>query len=121
MQNPSSIFQNPAINYIPQLSPEHAPSNLHLLALLKEIADEAKCSVAQLSLAWLMRQACVIPIISTSKLAHLSENIAAKDVQLDKAVIDKIALLPTISGSRSGDAIYRFGEEMRPYSPSYKP
>ena len=120
VQNPSSIFHNPEVNYIPQLSPEHEQSNVSLLASLKKIADEAQCSVAQLSLAWLMRQPSVIPLMSTSKLEHLLENIQAKDIQLADATMQRIASLPSISGSRSGDLIYSFAEEMRPYSPSYK-
>jgi len=51
---------------------------------LDALAKEKGVSVAQLSLAWLLqRSQLMIPIPGTSKVAHLEENVAAKDVELD--------------------------------------
>jgi aryl-alcohol dehydrogenase-like predicted oxidoreductase len=50
---------------------------------LSRIAAKRGASVAQLSLAWLLRKSPVIlPIPGTSKVAHLEENIAAAGVTL---------------------------------------
>jgi len=51
---------------------------------LDALAKEKGVSVAQLSLAWLLqRSQLMIPIPGTSEVAHLEENVAAKDVELD--------------------------------------
>jgi aryl-alcohol dehydrogenase-like predicted oxidoreductase len=121
LAHPSSIFNNPVLSsFTPQFLSEHQENNLLLLTHLKSIADQAQCTVAQLSLAWLMQQPGVIPLVSTSHVEHLLENIQAKDVQLSHAAIDQIAQLPKISGSRCGKMIRDLAPEMRPYSPSFR-
>jgi aryl-alcohol dehydrogenase-like predicted oxidoreductase len=51
---------------------------------LDSLAKEKGATVAQLSLAWLLQRSPVmIPIPGTSKVAHLEENLAAKNVELD--------------------------------------
>ncbi len=50
---------------------------------LAELAAQTRVSVAQLSLAWLLRRSpMMLPIPGTSSVAHLEENIAAVDVTL---------------------------------------
>ena len=64
---------------------------LHLDALatsdvLAGIAGEAGATTSQVALAWLLRKsAATILIPGTSSLAHLEENIAARDVELTDA------------------------------------
>jgi aryl-alcohol dehydrogenase-like predicted oxidoreductase len=64
---------------------------LHLDALatsdvLAGIAGEAGATTSQVALAWLLRtSAATILIPGTSSLAHLEENIAARDVELTDA------------------------------------
>jgi aryl-alcohol dehydrogenase-like predicted oxidoreductase len=51
---------------------------------LDALAHEKGVSVAQFSLAWLLKRSSVmIPIPGTSKVAHLEENVASRDVELD--------------------------------------
>lgn len=51
---------------------------------LDELARSSGCSVAQLSLAWLLQRSPVmLPIPGTSKVAHLEENCAAAAISLD--------------------------------------
>jgi len=51
---------------------------------LDGLANETGVSVAQLSLAWLLRRSpVIIPIPGTTNVAHLEENYAARDVELD--------------------------------------
>jgi pyridoxine 4-dehydrogenase len=60
------------------LKPDH-PS----LQALEQIAVRHGATVAQLSLAWLLRRSPVIlPIPGTSKVAHLEENVAAAALNL---------------------------------------
>jgi aryl-alcohol dehydrogenase-like predicted oxidoreductase len=50
---------------------------------LDALAVQSGHSVAQLSLAWLLRRSPVMmPIPGTSKVAHLEENCSAADVVL---------------------------------------
>ncbi len=52
-------------------------------AALARLADRHGASVAQLSIAWLLRRSPVIlPIPGTSKVVHLEENIAAAGLKL---------------------------------------
>ena len=54
--------------------------------VLDQIAQRANCSVAQLSLAWLLaRSPVMMPIPGTSRVAHLEENCAAGSIVLDGA------------------------------------
>ncbi|HEV3188046.1 MAG TPA: aldo/keto reductase [Acidimicrobiales bacterium] len=61
---------------------------------LDALAKEKGVSVAQLSLAWLLlRSTLMIPIPGTSKVAHLEENVAAKDVELDDDTFKQLSEL----------------------------
>jgi len=55
-----------------------------LTRTLERVAEREKFSVAQLSLAWLLRRSPVLlPIPGTSNIAHLEENVTAAAVNLD--------------------------------------
>jgi pyridoxine 4-dehydrogenase len=61
---------------------------------LDSLAKEKGATVAQLSLAWLLRRSPVmIPIPGTSKVAHLEENIAAQNVELDDETFNTLSKL----------------------------
>ncbi len=61
---------------------------------LHQLATDRGITVAQLSLAWLLRRSpVVIPIPGTSKVAHLEENLEAADVTLDDATFDAVEKL----------------------------
>jgi len=55
-----------------------------LASTLAHVAERNKVTVAQLSLAWLLRRSPVLlPIPGTSNIQHLEENMAAASVTLD--------------------------------------
>jgi aryl-alcohol dehydrogenase-like predicted oxidoreductase len=61
---------------------------------LDAISHEKGVSVAQLSLAWLLKRSPVmIPIPGTSKVSHLEENVASRDVVLDDATFRTLSEL----------------------------
>jgi aryl-alcohol dehydrogenase-like predicted oxidoreductase len=61
---------------------------------LHQLASAQGVTVAQLSLAWLLRRSpVVIPIPGTSKVAHLEENLAAAQVALDDETFEAIEKL----------------------------
>jgi aryl-alcohol dehydrogenase-like predicted oxidoreductase len=90
--------------FMPRFDAEHYPANLALLAPLKAIADEAGCTLAQLSLAWVLAQGDhIIPIPGTGKLEHLIENAGAADVRLSPATAARVGAIinqNTVSGPR---------------------
>ncbi len=80
------------------------PHNLNFIKALEELAKKKQCSLAQLSLAWLLAQGdSVIPIPGTSHLDYLKENIGAIDVNLspdDLKMIQQLMKEHPIKGAR---------------------
>ncbi|MEV0387850.1 aldo/keto reductase [Nonomuraea sp. NPDC050643] len=68
---------------MPRTMGENAEHNRALAAGVKEIADAAGVTAAQISLAWLLAQGDdIVPIPGTKRLRYLEENAAAADVTL---------------------------------------
>jgi aryl-alcohol dehydrogenase-like predicted oxidoreductase len=56
---------------------------MKLVNQFKELADKKKCTTAQLSLAWLLKQGeDIIPIPGTKTIKYLDENWGALNVHL---------------------------------------
>jgi len=91
---------------MPRFNPEHYPRNLRLLPGYKALAAEARCTPAQLALAWLLhRGADIIPIPGTTSVDHLREDLGAADVRLDPGLLARLEahINPqTVSGHRYG-------------------
>ncbi len=64
---------------------------LDAVAKLKPIAAEAGVSMSQLALAWVLRQPAVTSaIVGATKLAHVEDNVAAADLQLDASLFERM-------------------------------
>jgi aryl-alcohol dehydrogenase-like predicted oxidoreductase len=89
--------------FSPRFQGANFDANLRLVGRVEEIAREKGCSPGQLALAWLLAQgADVAPIPGTKRRPYLEENLAAADVVLDPADLERIeAAAP--SGAASGD------------------
>jgi aryl-alcohol dehydrogenase-like predicted oxidoreductase len=89
---------------MPRFEPTNFAANLKLADAAQTIAQEAGCTLAQLSLAWLLsRGEHVVPIPGTTHIAHLEANTAAADVNPGPAVLARIDALihPTrVKGAR---------------------
>lgn len=89
---------------MPRFSPENYARNLSLLPTLRELAEQKNCTMAQLSLAWLLSKGDhVIPIPGTRSLAHLEENRGALDVSPGRDVMTRLEHIFTpqaIAGAR---------------------
>ncbi|MDR1967496.1 MAG: aldo/keto reductase [Burkholderiaceae bacterium] len=89
---------------MPRFTPAHLPRNLALLGGLRAIAAELGCTLAQLALAWVLRQGPhILPIPGTRSVEHLHENLGAADVRLPGAVVARLSALvntATVSGNR---------------------
>ena len=93
-------------NGMPRFAAENYLANLALLTGVRAVAAEAGCTVAQLSLAWLLAQGeHVLPIPGTTSVLHAMENFAALQVQLSPAQLSRLDALVnqrTVRGPRYG-------------------
>jgi aryl-alcohol dehydrogenase-like predicted oxidoreductase len=75
---------------MPRYQEENFKKNLDLLKALEPVAAAHRCSVAQVALAWLLRQA-VVPIPGTKRRAHLEDNAAAAELKLEEAEVERLS------------------------------
>ncbi|MGK0269402.1 MAG: aryl-alcohol dehydrogenase-like predicted oxidoreductase [Cocleimonas sp.] len=75
----------------PRFELDNFVGNIKLLVPLVEIANNHDCSLAQLSLAWLLAKGKdIIPIPGTSNLKHLKENADAGDIKLSLETVKEL-------------------------------
>ena len=75
----------------PRFAPEGLAANQAFVDLLKGVADAKDVTPAQVALAWLLAQRpYIVPIPGTTKLHRLEENIAAADIALTPAELQRI-------------------------------
>jgi aryl-alcohol dehydrogenase-like predicted oxidoreductase len=87
----------------PRFHEENFQHNARLLSRLLQIADAKKCTLAQLSLAWILHQGDnFVPIPGTRRIAHLEENAAAAEIVLTSDEIAEIDKLFPRKGAASG-------------------
>jgi aryl-alcohol dehydrogenase-like predicted oxidoreductase len=95
-------------NMIPRFTVEARKANRALAEVLATLAARMRVTPAQLALGWLLaRKPWIVPIPGTRKLAQLTENAAAADVELsaaDLAAIDEAAAQIAVSGARYPEA-----------------
>ncbi|KAI0887852.1 putative aldo-keto reductase [Annulohypoxylon maeteangense] len=71
---------------LPQFMDGNRESNIAYVAKFRELADRKGCTVAQLALAWLLKQGDdIFPIPGTKRVKYLEENWNAMDVKLSDA------------------------------------
>jgi aryl-alcohol dehydrogenase-like predicted oxidoreductase len=91
---------------MPRFLPPHWEANVTLHGQARALARQAGCTVAQLSLAWLLTQGDhVLPIPGTTKLQHLRDNSAAAGLAVPADVLAALSALintQTVSGNRYG-------------------
>lgn len=100
----TSLMEGDIRKGMPRFQLEQAIKNRALLAVLQKLSLELECSMAQLSLAWLLHQGEHIVVIpGTTQIAHLQENLYAAKVELGPQHLAElnIAFAPqNISGAR---------------------
>ena len=103
-KNFSELGEKEAKRRGPRFHEMNFQHNARLVKRLEAIAGEKKCTVAQLALAWILRQGdFFVPIPGTYKLPHLEANAAAADIELtpdELAAIDKIFPPGAAAGTR---------------------
>jgi aryl-alcohol dehydrogenase-like predicted oxidoreductase len=87
----------------PRFYEDNFEHNARLLAGLQNIADAKRCTLAQLSLAWILHQGeNFVPIPGTRRVAHLEENIAAAELVLSRGELAEIDQLFPQKGAAAG-------------------
>jgi aryl-alcohol dehydrogenase-like predicted oxidoreductase len=93
---------------MPRFEVDNYAHNLALLDGLKPLAQKHNCTMAQLSLAWLLAKAeHIIPIPGTTSLKHMLENAGADKVELDAdsfQQMDELINQKTVQGTRYNKA-----------------
>jgi aryl-alcohol dehydrogenase-like predicted oxidoreductase len=75
----------------PRFQGENFTRNLELVDRVKELADQKKCTPAQLALAWLLAQGDhIVPIPGTKKRERVRENLGALDVELSPQDLNRL-------------------------------
>lgn len=89
---------------LPFLDPGNLSKNLDFISQLGVLAQQKNCTLAQLSLAWLLaRGGDIIPIPGTRQHQYLQENVGAIDIDLtaeDLKVIEDVCRFHPIQGER---------------------
>lgn len=93
---------------MPRFYPENYRKNLEILRKLQDIAQVENCSIAQLSLAWLLAKGNhIIPIPGTTKVEHLMDNIGSLNITLSSQTIASLDLIlneNSVVGARYNEA-----------------
>lgn len=94
LRDVSSLDAKDIRRSMPRFYPENYPKNLAVLESISAIAKDQDCSIAELSLAWLLQQSDnIIPIPGTTNISHLKENIASANIQLRPEILERIEAL----------------------------
>lgn len=94
---------------MPRFYPENYAQNLALLDGMSAIAKDVGCSLAQLSIAWVLAKGDdIVPIPGTKDMAHMEENLAAADMDLAPETVAKLDALinqDTVVGARYNEKV----------------
>ncbi|QTN27127.1 aldo/keto reductase [Rhodoferax sp. AJA081-3] len=89
---------------MPRFAPDNYAANVRLLSGVKQVAKDVDCTLAQLSIAWLLQRGDhIIPIPGTTSVSHLAEDLEAARVNLDATAMARLDALinhKTVVGSR---------------------
>ena len=99
----SELDPNDSRRKAPRFYDENFQHNARLLSRLQEIADTKRCTLAQLTLAWILYQGVdFVPIPGTRRIPHLEENAAAAEIVLTSDEVAEIDKLFPRQGAASG-------------------
>ena len=104
VRDPRTLVEKDLRLGMPRFQPPHFAHNWNLYERFSALAAQADCTPAQLALAWLLsRGPHVIPIVGTTSLSHLRENIGAAALSLPEEIIslaDACVNQVSVSGPR---------------------
>ncbi len=90
-QKPEDFPDDDFRRHHPRFQGENFQRNLKLVEEVKAIAADKGCTPAQLALAWVLAQGeDIVTIPGTKHVKYLEDNVAAADIELGKAELDRI-------------------------------
>jgi aryl-alcohol dehydrogenase-like predicted oxidoreductase len=102
IQRPEDFDDNDFRKHTPRFQGENFYKNIQLVNEVKKLADEKGITASQLAIAWVIAKGH-LPIPGTKRVKYVEQNIAAADIKLSKAELDRIdTIIPlgTITGDR---------------------
>lgn len=94
---------------IPRFAPDALQHNAGIVDEVRAVAEAHDATPGQVALAWLLsRQPWIVPIPGTTKLHRLEENLAAVDLTLEDAELDRLTAASDqmeFQGGRYPDAL----------------
>ncbi|HVF15843.1 MAG TPA: aldo/keto reductase [Steroidobacteraceae bacterium] len=104
ISDPVTLFAKDIRRGMPRFQTPHFEKNVNLLNELRVLASEAGATPAQLALAWLLqKKPFIVPIVGTTSISHLEEDLGAANVKLTADLARKLEALineQTVSGPR---------------------
>ncbi len=104
LQDVSTLEENDLRVTMPRFQTDTYALNLKLLDGFSKLAEQAQCSMAQLSLAWVLAQGeNIVAIPGTKDIDHMRENWHAGGVKVDNGILAKADALinqKTVIGNR---------------------
>jgi aryl-alcohol dehydrogenase-like predicted oxidoreductase len=90
----------------PRFTGDNLERNRELVEIVKELASEKGVTPGQLALAWVLhRSEHIVPIPGTKRVSYLEENVAAADIELSDADMQRITdKVPSAAGERYDEA-----------------
>ncbi len=77
--------------FVPQLTKENIAGNQPLLDVVSDFAQRKHATMAQISLAWMLKKyPNVVPIPGSKRLERILENLAASDVEFSDAEFEEL-------------------------------
>ncbi|TCC88508.1 aldo/keto reductase [Pedobacter frigiditerrae] len=105
IKSPDQLADNDWRKTNPRFIGENFQRNLSIVEEVKVIADELEATMAQIALAWLLAQGNdIAPIPGTRRVARVEENIAADNIDLSFAQLQRLNNLTPASGERHNEA-----------------
>ncbi|MBV8980584.1 MAG: aldo/keto reductase [Acidimicrobiia bacterium] len=103
IKSPNDFDDDDFRQHQPRFQGENFAKNLELVEAVRALADEKGLTAGQLALAWVHAQGDdVFPIPGTKRRTYLEENVAAADVELGEADLQRLdEILPP--GAAAGD------------------
>ncbi len=85
------LAENDFRKNMPRFQKENLLKNINLVDEINMLAVEKRCTIAQLSLAWLLAQSKnIVPIPGTKQQKYLLENIGASEINFSKTELNRI-------------------------------
>jgi aryl-alcohol dehydrogenase-like predicted oxidoreductase len=100
--SPEELDEGDFRRYGPRFTGENLQQNLKLAERVAELAAAKGITAGQLALAWVLhRGEHIVPIPGTKRVSYLEENLAAAEVELSAADVQRISeAVPVAAGDR---------------------